>query len=276
MIGWLMSRRQRQIKAQRIARAYLKQERAYYREIRRLYRAWLNDTIKRLSRVINPQFRLDADIDPLDLNPLTEAGYVQAGAAISRAELLAPLLDDALSELRARVQRFRIRIDQAAEDIAKISNAVWTDENPIDLLVRPLARDPFLEAELKDFAVKNSRLITKMGEETLDRIGDAALDTLKKSEGRKALAAKIREIDKTIGENRAKLIARNELGKLQSNLTEVRAKRAGVTEYEWQTVGDNRVRPKHAALDGKIRKFGEGIAPGSEINCRCISLIITD
>ena len=40
-------------------------------------------------------------------------------------------------------------------------------------------------------------------------------------------------------------------------------------QYIWVTVGDNRVRDSHAALDGTIRTFGEGLMPGEEPNCRC-------
>ena len=38
----------------------------------------------------------------------------------------------------------------------------------------------------------------------------------------------------------------------------------------WRTVGDNKVRKEHRALDGTIRAFGEFPEPGEEHNCRCM------
>ncbi len=39
--------------------------------------------------------------------------------------------------------------------------------------------------------------------------------------------------------------------------------------YRWRTVGDDRVRGSHAALDGDLRSWGDSPDPGEEINCRC-------
>lgn len=53
-------------------------------------------------------------------------------------------------------------------------------------------------------------------------------------------------------------------GALRTGLAQMKGKK-----YRWKTVGDARVRSSHAALDGEIRTFGEGLDPGEEPNCRC-------
>ena len=40
-------------------------------------------------------------------------------------------------------------------------------------------------------------------------------------------------------------------------------------KYIWRTVGDNRVREEHAALDGEVREWNDSPDPGKEFNCRC-------
>jgi hypothetical protein len=40
-------------------------------------------------------------------------------------------------------------------------------------------------------------------------------------------------------------------------------------QYIWRTVGDRRVRPEHAALDGTLRDFSDSPDPGDDFNCRC-------
>lgn len=39
--------------------------------------------------------------------------------------------------------------------------------------------------------------------------------------------------------------------------------------YIWRTMGDTRVRPSHAALNGTVRRWDDSPDPGEEINCRC-------
>lgn len=253
-----MSRRQRQALAKRYARALLTQERAYYREIRRLYRAWLNRLLEKLSRAINSNVRLDSDPEIPD--------------GVSAWGFLSPLFNEAVNEWKVEVQRFVIPMKSTAKKIAELSKMIWTKQRPVNLQVSPLMSEPWLETQLQDFAAENASLITKIGQDTADRIQAATVDSLKRGTGRKALQDEVRKIDHTIGETRAKTLARDQMGKLQANLTEVRAERVGVKQYEWQTVGDNRVRPKHQALDGDIRTFGEGLEPGFEINCRCVAI----
>ena len=40
-------------------------------------------------------------------------------------------------------------------------------------------------------------------------------------------------------------------------------------KYIWHTVGDDRVRADHAALEGEVRTWGDGLEPGEDPNCRC-------
>ena len=40
-------------------------------------------------------------------------------------------------------------------------------------------------------------------------------------------------------------------------------------KYVWVTVGDDKVRPEHEVLDGKIRTWYDTPHPGEEYGCRC-------
>ena len=85
-----------------------------------------------------------------------------------------------------------------------------------------------------------------------------------------------KDIEKTIKitKNRAKLIARDQVGKLNGDLTRLRQTGIGVKDYFWRTRLDDRVRdPKHTSKEG--RKFSwkkpppDTGHPGHDINCRC-------
>lgn len=76
---------------------------------------------------------------------------------------------------------------------------------------------------------------------------------------------------------RARTIARTEVARANSTLTQARAESVGVTHFIWHTMEDENVRSAHAKLDGKVFAFasppivkGEGaILPSQVFNCRC-------
>lgn len=73
---------------------------------------------------------------------------------------------------------------------------------------------------------------------------------------------------------RAALIVRDQIGKYFGQLTKFRHLDLGVTEFVWTTAGDERVRPRHAAFNGKTYSWAKGaggVFPGQEIQCRCVA-----
>ena len=74
--------------------------------------------------------------------------------------------------------------------------------------------------------------------------------------------------------SRADLIARDQIGKLNGQLAQYRQTNAGVKEYIWRTVADERVRPSHRAFDGKTYNWKKGSPeghPGQPVQCRCVA-----
>lgn len=73
-------------------------------------------------------------------------------------------------------------------------------------------------------------------------------------------------------QKRMRLIARDQISKLNGELARVRHTEAGIVHYRWITARDGRERDTHAANDGKIFRYDDPPAtghPGEEINCRC-------
>lgn len=149
--------------------------------------------------------------------------------------------------------------------------------------------EPWLPDQLRLFSSQNSQLITKMTNEELERVSGVVERGL--ADG-KTYTDVQKEIKQTFGisDRKAKLIARDQTAKLNGNLTRLRQESVGVSNYTWQTSGDERVRNSHAVLDGltcrwddptvyldeksgKWRKRksigGTEVHPREAINCRC-------
>ena len=73
-------------------------------------------------------------------------------------------------------------------------------------------------------------------------------------------------------------IARDQVNKQIGSLNEIRQTQLGITEYEWQTSKDNRVRETHQANDGRRFKWGSPPSdtghPGHDIQCRCVAIAL--
>lgn len=75
-------------------------------------------------------------------------------------------------------------------------------------------------------------------------------------------------------------IARDQIGKLNGNISKARQQDAGIEDFEWNTQDDGAVRAKHRLFDNKIYSWAQGapggIFPGQEILCRCWAAPVFD
>jgi len=94
------------------------------------------------------------------------------------------------------------------------------------------------------------------------------------------------EIQEAYGIERrhAQFIARDQVAKLNADVTQSQQQDAGVDEYVWSTSGDKRVRDRHEELDGQRfswsdppivdERTGRRAHPGQDYQCRCVALPI--
>lgn len=74
--------------------------------------------------------------------------------------------------------------------------------------------------------------------------------------------------------NRAVLIGSDQVGKLNGRLMQFYQQSAGIKEYRWQTMMDDRVRPAHRDRQGLIFRWDNPPPdghPGEAIRCRCVA-----
>lgn len=84
------------------------------------------------------------------------------------------------------------------------------------------------------------------------------------------LAQMKRDLAPTFGQKRADLVARTETTRLYSEGNRLSYKADGVQQVEWRTVGDGRVDPVCADLDGeKMPVEGATMYPPAHPGCRC-------
>lgn len=172
----------------------------------------------------------------------------------------------------------KITIEQA-EKISLMNKEQFVKTIQSSLSVNPIIQETYLETQLKIFQNQNTDLITKLGIDQKERVRQILYSNLSQGNGIEKIQQELINAE-GIGDNKARLIARDQTNKFNGQLTQLRQEELGITSYVWTTAQDERVRPTHKVLDGEVFTWEKGSKighPGSEINCRCIAQpIITD
>lgn len=118
--------------------------------------------------------------------------------------------------------------------------------------------EPWLNETLQGFTKENVDLITNIQQSTFNDIDGIVNRGIKQGLSAKTIEDQIlqgTDLKKGRFKNtrtRAQLIARDQVDKLNGQLTQLRQTGAGLTRYVWRTMIDERVRVAHNALEGRI------------------------
>mgnify|MGYP000221068691 FL=1 len=159
---------------------------------------------------------------------------------------------------------------------------------------RDLGIDVFVDnSELRDYVqasiYDNVRLIESIPAQYLTQV-DSIVMTNVRAGGRPSAIAKLLQGQFGVTERRAKLIARDQSNKINSNLSQMRQTAAGFEYFRWETSHDERVRDRHEDVAKRVTAYGRGIfrydnppvvdqnvpqKPGEPIQCRCIAIPVS-
>lgn len=142
-----------------------------------------------------------------------------------------------------------------------------------------VVRQEDLTDYLKAAGLRNAGLIKNLSSDAVQRVQQTVTSAMINGTPTRKLQALLTE-QLRISDRRAQLIAVDQMAKLNSDMNRIRHEQAGVQEYTWLTSRDERVRPRHRALDGNVYRYGQatgaegGLPPGQPIRCRCVARAI--
>lgn len=183
-------------------------------------------------------------------------------------------LERAINTAQKRIEKLDAKARQVASRAGDRSQKVHRTQQEqqfAQIGIDVFNEAPQLEQVLTGFTRVNVKLIKSIPSDELERVEGIMVDAIRTGRRAESVAKDIeREFD--ISENRAKLIARDQIGKIQSDLSRTRMLANDVTKAIWRDSDDERVRPRHESRDGRVYNIEDGIAgerPGEPINCRC-------
>jgi SPP1 gp7 family putative phage head morphogenesis protein len=145
--------------------------------------------------------------------------------------------------------------------------------------VDPTKEDPErFNALLAQWSRNNALLIKDIPTKTMNQIQQLSTQALLSGKTVSDMTSEVYDImaERTdVTDSRAKLIARDQVAKLNGQLTQQRQRDIGVEGYIWRTVGDERVRDTHEEVDGQYFSWDNPPSetddnhPGEDYQCRC-------
>lgn len=134
------------------------------------------------------------------------------------------------------------------------------------------------ENALKQKALENALKVKDIKKEQALKLQDVIRDAYYSGKTTEEITAKISKVVDG-GESRLKTIARDQTIKFANAVQTEKEQKAGVSRFIWVTMGDERVRDTHKAVDGKefdnvtgalgLLDSPDSRFPGDDINCRC-------
>lgn len=198
-----------------------------------------------------------------------------------------PLMNRALDEKEKQFDLYG-KLKILAAQTQKLSIREW--KRVVQATLGIDLRDDVFSGELYE------RMIDLWVESNVSMIKTIPADSLKGMQGiiqngfveGKPITRIVEEIQEKYGMDRrhARLIARDQMAKLNADITQQQQRDAGCKRYRWRTTGDGRVRDGHKALDKKVfswdtppvvdQRTGRRCHPGKDYQCRCMAETIFD
>lgn len=199
-----------------------------------------------------------------------------------RADAPTPTLGATIDGILLRIGPLKNTASDAAREQAtqiNSKNQAQSNETAKKLIgVEPFKSEPIFQSIIADFADANAALVKNIADTAVTQLGPIIQDGLLNGTSTKNMAKAITERF-GVAESRATFLARDQTATLNAQVSSVRMQSAGITKYEWSTSKDERVRPEHAARDGKVYEWSsppDGGNPGEDYNCRCVAIPVFD
>lgn len=194
------------------------------------------------------------------------------------------LAKDVIKKIKKRYSDERVKrlvesyLDK--QDKANAQNLYNAIEKQIGISSKQLLAQEGLKAQRNALLLESVEWMKRQRDDAISFYTANTLRVMASGGGLTELSSVIREM-KGKRVDQAKFNARNQINNFNTFLTKKRAENLGITQGIWITAGDERVRPSHAAQDGKTFDLDKGrfvngrwLLPGQDYNCRCTMYLV--
>jgi len=268
-------------------------EYAYQQQLLQFVDEWR----RQYMQIVDPQLELlalDAYANRPEASSNIKGDALHSDSWVTDFTRIMGTLEIAIDRTVPRVQDVSLNI---AEETTRWNQRQWRKTVRSIVGVDIFTREPWLNEQIESFTRENVTLLKKLARETKEDIegivnrgfrAGKRISSIRKEilDGTKLAAGRFKKT-----RTRAELIARDQVNKLNGQLTELRQTELGLSQYYFETASDERVRSSHAAMNGKLCRWDDATVykngpedkrwkqrssiggiekhPGEDYQCRC-------
>ena len=151
---------------------------------------------------------------------------------------------------------------------------------------------PWWDDMKASWAEDNYTLITSNARKYVEQINILTEQAIVNGMSPRKLKDEIFKATESLSDKHCKLLARDQMGKLNGQITQAQMQEIGLDLYVWSTSYDDRVRDSHALMEGLLCRWDDAsvcsydngktweprpagavdLHPGQDIQCRCVGL----
>lgn len=188
---------------------------------------------------------------------------------------------DMMTSFREKLTRYVVEISRPLASKVVIDTQKEVDKQiaehtktilGVDLT--PFYRAADIQDEVDLNITANVGLIKSIPQQYADKLEVLITNSLQTGQTNDELAKEIKKLGQST-DYRARLIAADQMGKINGQINQARQLSMGVETYDWQDSNDDRVRPLCKSHHGKTFRWDtppKGGHPGQKIKCRCTAL----
>lgn len=247
-----------------------KGSRDYFRDLRKIVQAATNLT----TRVILGALNDAGEVKPTGQDRLDRVDAIPKRLSTKKRKILAAIARAEASFARTvEIQDVQSIVRKTAGKTDRANRQQVFKQARAAIGITKL-ENPSTARERGKFVKGNVRLIKTIGPQHFAAIRKIVDEGFQKGTSSRVLKKSIQAVG-GVTERRAALIARDQIGSLNAQLTKTRHTANGFDSFLWTTVGDERVRDEHEEINGQEFSYatgapGEGF-PGDPIACRCFA-----
>lgn len=217
-------------------------------------------------------------------------------------------LEDKVQEIyKTQGNEIRTLITDIGFDVSEFNQTQWKKFTKTLIGVEFVMTEPWEIEVIRAWAEDNFVLIKSLTQEYIKKVNVLASNAVTTGRTSQYIFKELKKLNTNMKDSRLKLIARDQVGKLNGQFVQRRMNDAGIDKYIWLTMGDEKVRgnpggryrnaiPSHYIMSGKICRWDNSNVysedqgktwkkrtgkmpkahPGQEIRCRCSALPFMD
>lgn len=261
----------------------------YYRKLKGFFKPLTDYVQKYIDEHMEPLLRGDSNEIKLDAIP----GDSFRRMIYNLEDWLSVYMPDisALPEERLN-NTILVSLAKTADDAKKFGDKEFEKEIKKGVSVNLPLSSPWWNDMMESWAENNYTLITSNAKKFVEQINVLTEQAIVNGFSHKELKDEIKKATTGLSDAHCKLIARDQIGKLNGQIAQAQKQEIGLECYVWSTANDDRVRESHEMMEGILCRYDDAsicsydngktwvdrpstavhLHPGQDIQCRCVGL----